>query len=357
MNNGRKPIRWVVLGCVALCWIPLVGQTTESTYKNIQVLKGIPADQLIPSMQFMSSSLGVHCNHCHVEGAFEKDDKKAKQQARQMMQMVASLNKEDLSGGSGVTCYSCHRGTLRPRRTPVVKGENATDPVELSVPGTDAAAIAVLTRCLRATGGQAALQTIKSEVKSGVVELGPGLQFQMQVMMESPRKRREVVHFNTGDSVDIVNGDTGWSAVVGRPTRVLPKAEAEILRQAAEPEFLALIRSSFKEFRTSPDQVVGGRRTSVIRLSNPNEAPVRLFIDKETGLLLRIVRYVDSPLGRNPTEIDFSDYRDVAGTKQPFHWKVTQPEGGYSVQLSKIEVNVPIEDSMFSSPDNLATSK
>jgi hypothetical protein len=66
---------------------------------------------------------------------------------------------------------------------------------------------------------------------------------------------------------------------------------------------------------------------------------------------------VDSPLGRNPTEIDFSDYRDVAGTKQPFRWKVTQPEGGYSVQLSKIEVNVPIEDSMFGSPEKLATSK
>jgi photosynthetic reaction center cytochrome c subunit len=357
MRTGWKLTRWVLLASLALSCVPLGGQTTESTYKNIQVLKGIPADQLIPSMQFMSSSLGVHCNHCHVEGAFEKDDKKAKQQARQMMQMVASLNKKDLSGGSGVTCYSCHRGTLRPRRIPVVKGENATDPVEPSVPGTDAAAISVLTRCLRATGGQSALQTIKSEVKSGVVELGPGLQFKMQVMMESPRKRREVVHFNTGDSVDIVNGDTGWSAISGRPTRVLPKAEAEILRQAAEPEFLALIRSSFKEFRTSPDQVVGGRQTSVIRVSNPDEAPVRLFIDKETGLLLRIVRYVDSPLGRNPTEIDFSDYRDVAGTKQPFHWKVTQPEGGYSVQLSKIEVNVPIEDSMFSSPENLATSK
>jgi outer membrane lipoprotein-sorting protein len=139
--------------------------------------------------------------------------------------------------------------------------------------------------------------------------------------------------------------------------RVLPKAEAEILRQAAEPEFLANIRTSFKEFRISPDQTVGGRAASVIRVSNPNESPVRLFIDKETGLLLRIVRYVTSPLGRNPTEIDFSDYRDVAGTKQPFRWKVTQPEGGYSVQLNKIEVNVPIDDSMFNSPENLASSK
>jgi Photosynthetic reaction centre cytochrome C subunit len=53
--------------------------SAEQVYKNIQVLKGIPADQLMPSMQFMTSSLGVRCDHCHVEGAFEKDDKKPKQ--------------------------------------------------------------------------------------------------------------------------------------------------------------------------------------------------------------------------------------------------------------------------------------
>ena len=57
----------------------------EEQYKNIQVLKGIPADQLIPAMQFIATSLGVECEFCHVEGAFEKDDKKPKQTARKMM--------------------------------------------------------------------------------------------------------------------------------------------------------------------------------------------------------------------------------------------------------------------------------
>ena len=42
----------------------------EEQYKNIQTLKGIPADQLIPTMQFITASLGVECGFCHVEGAF-----------------------------------------------------------------------------------------------------------------------------------------------------------------------------------------------------------------------------------------------------------------------------------------------
>src|ERR1700739_4043907 len=57
-------------------------KTAEQQFKNIQVLKTIPADQLIPTMQFISGSLGVECEFCHVEGAMDKDDKKPKAAAR-----------------------------------------------------------------------------------------------------------------------------------------------------------------------------------------------------------------------------------------------------------------------------------
>src|SRR5208282_4209842 len=59
----------------------------EQQFKNIQVLKGVPADQLIPAMQFISASLGVECEYCHVKDAFDKDDKDTKTTARKMMQM------------------------------------------------------------------------------------------------------------------------------------------------------------------------------------------------------------------------------------------------------------------------------
>src|SRR5271167_693202 len=64
----------------------------EEQYKNIQVLKGIPADQVIPAMQFIATSVGVGCEFCHVEGAFEKDDKEQKKTARKMMTMMFAIN-------------------------------------------------------------------------------------------------------------------------------------------------------------------------------------------------------------------------------------------------------------------------
>src|SRR6202050_2940875 len=101
----------------------------EEQYRNIQVLKGIPADQLIPTMQFVTASLGVECDFCHVQGAFDKDDKKPKQTARKMMEMMFAINKDNFNGHREVTCYSCHRGNTDPVAIPVVMTEEPKGPM------------------------------------------------------------------------------------------------------------------------------------------------------------------------------------------------------------------------------------
>src|SRR5580704_5454708 len=84
----------------------------EEEFKNIQALKGVPADLVFPSMQFITASLGVECEYCHVRGEkgleFDKDDKKTKVTARKMMQMMFAINKDSFEGKREVTCYSCH---------------------------------------------------------------------------------------------------------------------------------------------------------------------------------------------------------------------------------------------------------
>ena len=98
-------------------------KTTEQVYKNIKVLTGVPADQLIPAMQFITGSLGVGCNFCHVEGHFDQDDKKPKEIARKMMTMMFAINKDNFAGHREVTCNSCHNGSPKPASIPVVADE------------------------------------------------------------------------------------------------------------------------------------------------------------------------------------------------------------------------------------------
>ena len=72
----------------------------EEVYKNIVQLKGTPADQLMPAMQFISSSLGVQCDFCHVQGKMEADDKGPKKTAREMM----ACRRRSIRSPSGASC-------------------------------------------------------------------------------------------------------------------------------------------------------------------------------------------------------------------------------------------------------------
>ena len=60
----------------------------EQVFKNIQVLKGMPASQMKMLMTLISTSVGMRCDQCHVPDAYEKDDKRAKQTGRQMIQLT-----------------------------------------------------------------------------------------------------------------------------------------------------------------------------------------------------------------------------------------------------------------------------
>jgi hypothetical protein len=94
----------------------------ETVFKNIQLLKGIPAGRVLRIMELgYARSLGVDCTHCHVPGAWEKEDKPTKQIARDMAAMVGAINGQHLkqiknlkSETPVVNCTTCHRGQTKP---------------------------------------------------------------------------------------------------------------------------------------------------------------------------------------------------------------------------------------------------
>jgi len=67
-------------------------------------------------------------------------------------------------------------------------------------------------------------------------------------------------------------------------------------------------------------------------------------------LLVRLIRYIDSPLGYNPTQIDYADYRTADGIKTPFRWTVARPGNRFTIQVDELKQNVPIDDSKFIAP-------
>jgi photosynthetic reaction center cytochrome c subunit len=156
----------------------------EEQFKNIQVLKGIPADQVFPTMQFIAASLGVECDFCHVQNAFEKDDKKPKQTARKMVEMMFAINKDNFQGNRGVTCYSCHRGNAHPMAIPAVLTEDTKEPMgaphrseerkagESLKEAATTTADQLLDKYIEAIGGASAVDKINSRVMKGTIDFG-----------------------------------------------------------------------------------------------------------------------------------------------------------------------------------------
>ena len=91
-------------------------QMAEEVFKNVQVLKGLPAELMQPSMQLMEISLGVHCVYCHDNDGTKRelDTKPQKAIARSMITMTQDINRTMFNGTNRVTCFTCHRGSTRP---------------------------------------------------------------------------------------------------------------------------------------------------------------------------------------------------------------------------------------------------
>ncbi len=113
-------------------------KTAEEVYKNIVQLKGTPADQLLPAMQFIAASLNVECSFCHVQGKMEADDKPEKKTAREMIAMMMAINKDSFNGRQEISCYSCHHGAEHPAGVPPVR-ESDTPDVEAKAPAPNGA--------------------------------------------------------------------------------------------------------------------------------------------------------------------------------------------------------------------------
>lgn len=326
-------------------------KTAAQQFKNIQVLKDIPADDLIPAMQFISASLGVECEYCHVERAFDKDDKKEKKFARHMMEMQMNINKENFEGKRWVTCYSCHRGAAKPISVPVISAEEkmpemmAGESVDKSsYPKADA----IFDKYLSAVGGADALKKITSRVQKGTVTFGNQTN-PIEIFAKAPDKRFSSVHRKDGDSVTAYDGTTGWMTGFGRVRMMTPQESAGFALDA-DMNLPSHLKTMFSKLDVDEGEKIDGYDTWLVVGDREGKPPLRLFFDKQSGLLLRLLRYSDSPLGFNPLQIDFADYRDSGGVKIPYRWTQSRPGNRFTIKIDSSEQNVPVEDAKFTPP-------
>ena len=341
----------------------------DQVFKNIQVLRGLTVDEFMGTMGFISASLAMNCSDCHdpTDAASYALENPRKQAARRMIVMVDALNKANFGGRRVVTCYSCHRGADRPKITPSLVEQYSPpppdDPNELEIPRTPRpnapSADQVFDRFIQALGGAPRLAGLTSLVWRGTYSGFDTLdeKVPVDIYAKAPNQRTTVVHLGGGaaDNVRVFDGRNAWITSAGTlmPIPVVPLTSAELegARLEAAMSFPWQIKQLLKDWRTGfPAASIDGKPVDVVQGSQADNTPVKFYFDRESGLLVRFVRYTSTRLGFNPVQVDYADYRAVDGVGMPFKVTTTWTDGRSILELAELRVNAPIDASRFAKP-------
>ncbi len=334
----------------------------ENVFKNIQVLKGIPADEFMDTMGMFAASLLYDCTGCHVQDILLNRDAFSIatpriQRARQMVVMVNALNRTYFGGQPRVTCFTCHRGSGAPEVIPDLALQYGDGPGEnpnamAIFPDRQASADQVFAKYIQALGGADRVAKLTSFTATGTyIGFNTGnAKVPIEVFGRAPDQRTTVVRMFDGEAVKTYDGRNAWAAEEWRqlPLMTFTGSNVAGARFEALVAFPAGIQKAFSQWQVS-SAVIDDRDVQILQGTNPGQLPVNLYFD-ESGLLVRSVRWSSTPVGTVPTQTDYADYREVAGVKMPFRSVVTWTNGQNTIELSEVRPNVTIAPARFARP-------
>jgi hypothetical protein len=127
-------------------------------------------------------------------------------------------------------------------------------------------------------------------------------------------------------------------------------SELDAASMDADLHFATHLKAMFSAMQVEGPERIGDRDAYVVVGKREGKTPIRLYFDEQSGFLLRLVRFGDSALGWLPTQIDYADYRDSNGVKIPYRWTLARPSGRFTIQVSEVKQNIPVDDAKFAKP-------
>jgi hypothetical protein len=341
-------------------------QTAKSGayFKNVKVLTDIPVDEFMGTMGLFSAALSYCCGDCHIGAGgsnpdWASDKNPRKVIARQMTKMVNTINHDNFAGAQKVTCWTCHRGSPGPAVTPPIDsiyGEPLSFPSDVitqAKPGSGALTLdQILDKYTKAVGSQSSLDALTSYTAKGTSHLfGETREDPFEIYAQAPDRLATVVHQREGDVSRTFNGTNAWVMLpltVVQEYQLNPSAR-EGAKLDAELAFPWRIKSFYQTWRVGVPGTLDGNSVNIIQGQAPG-ALATFYFDSKTGLLTRVIHYADSAVGRVPTQIDYSDYKAVAGVQMPFKWTYSWVSGREEYTQTSVQPNEKVDAARFGRP-------
>jgi len=363
--------------------------------RNIQVLKDVPQDQILLTMQYISASLGVQCNYCHVQGQNDLDDKEPKKIAREMMKMVEKVNATFFDGKPRVSCASCHNGRATPLRTPPLAVEMTAEQAAAFArgrggrggpgggpgdgpgrPGRGAepppppapteTVDQILEKYVQALGGPQVVQSAKTRVMTGTLTSREQVTSNITVQERATGEYRIDIATQPIATIRATDGKAAWAVGGGRgggPGGTPPDAARDLagfqMQQGLRLADFALPLQLKDRYRTllvnKAYDTIDGKQVVVITGNPYPDVTEQLSFDRESGLLLRRVITTGSGgvgfgIMNLPEQIDYSDYRDESGLRMAHTIRHATWNQVTTEKFTDVKLNTPIADDVFARP-------
>lgn len=352
------------LACAALSAQTAQPQMADAVFKNVQLLKGIPVDEFMGTMGLFAAALSADCSECHTgagtaDPKWEEDTPK-KRTARRMIQMMQGINRDNFNGRQQVTCWTCHRGVRTPSLTRTLDsmyGEPIIDPPDVIVRATSGEPTAdeIFDKYIKALGGADRLAALKSyTMKGNSTPFGEafGKSYPMELYAQAPNRLMTTVHEQEGDMARSFDGTTGYFLLPLTVVQEYPwtGGAAEGAKLDAEMAFPAGIKNYLTNWRVGFTENINGKDVRVVQGTGANGLMATFYFDKDTGLLSRMTRYFNSPVGRVPVQIDYAEYKPAAGVMLPSKWSYAWLSGRDEYVATDIQPNAAIDAAKFGKP-------
>lgn len=307
----------------------------EQVFKKIEVFKGVPASDLLPAMQFMAASMKMECTGCHDAKDFSADTR-AKETSRKMVLMQRDINTKFFNNRLEVTCNSCHNGQEHPAAAPIPNGIAMRHPRLDSPPKPDEliakhnASVGAATTAIVRTGTLTAPNDVSHKVET----------LPLEYIQSSGGKFRIV----SGERKAGSDGQVTWygpNPMVDEPAAVFNRMGRA---WRGEDGFAGLVGMS-----VAGKDVIGKTEVIVVRASRPStKSTEELYFDKKSGLLLRMVNIRRSTIGTVISAMDYSNYRNVSGSKVPMKVTATFASGEqWIMDFKSAKADIAVTDAAF----------
>jgi outer membrane lipoprotein-sorting protein len=204
----------------------------------------------------------------------------------------------------------------------------------------------------QASGGKDAWDKLTSRVEKGTFEMdqmaADGTQ---EIYAKAPNK---VLFVTDIPSFGVVqrgfNGTAGWSD--NPQTGLVDVTGDELGAMKREADFYEVLdlKSLYPKMTVKGKDTVNGKDAYLVEGVPAEGAPVTMAFDAGSGLLVRAQTVADGPMGKTDVVTTLSDYRTVDGVQVPFAIHSDLGQIAFTIKLSDVKHNVPIDDAKFNKP-------